>query len=323
MDEVLAELAAVVACGDAGDTVTAGGADPGGHGAPHVLQRQTVGDDLEDTGDVVGQGGLHGAAQSRAVGRVGRGAKLLVLRPDLAAAAHDTAREREDDSGDLPDRLRGPLGRRESDLGGPPEDKEVPAGHRLAHSEAVFDQELAVHHRDAPETALPRRWRRAPARRQEGAVDDLAHLVAVAEEAQERADAHRLLGREIVEAGGGRGGHHALSDASHQLILEDVRRAGERQDAHAGPPVGGALGRGAFEARLAPAPDDGRREAGHGARGDRRPALARGRNHEAGRAHREGLGVGVLDERAGDLHVRFASVAAVAPATGHRPPQAR
>src|SRR2546425_9544370 len=50
MDEVLAEFAAVVACGDAGDTVTAGGADPGGHGAPHVLQRQTVGDDLEDTG---------------------------------------------------------------------------------------------------------------------------------------------------------------------------------------------------------------------------------------------------------------------------------
>src|SRR2546425_9020511 len=34
-----------------------------------------------------------------------------------------------------------------------------------------------------------------------------------------------------------------------------------------------------------------------------RPTRARRGDHEAGGAHREGLGVGVLDERAGDLHV--------------------
>src|SRR2546426_2190604 len=88
---MLAELAAVVAGGDAQDAVATGGADAGGRGAPHVLQRQAIDDDLERPGGVAGQRGLHEAPQGRAVGGVGRGNQFLVFGTDFAAAAHDAA----------------------------------------------------------------------------------------------------------------------------------------------------------------------------------------------------------------------------------------
>ena len=58
------------------------------------------------------------------------------------------------------------------------QDQEVAAGHRPLHAERVLAEELAVHHRDAPV---------APA------VELLAGLVPVAEEAEQAADLDRLL----------------------------------------------------------------------------------------------------------------------------------
>ena len=90
------------------------------------------------------------------------------------------------------------------------QDQEVAAGHRALHAERVLAQELAVHHRHPPV---------APA------VELLARLVAVAEEAESPADLHRLLGRrEPVEAGRGRAGHDALADAVDEGLAERRRR---------------------------------------------------------------------------------------------------
>ena len=143
----------------------------------------------------------------------------LVARADLAAAPDDAAGEGEDDAGHRADRLDGGL--RGAEGGGlvRGEDQEVAAGDRALHAERVLAEELAVHHRHPPV---------APA------VELLAGLVAVAEEAEQPADLDRLLaGQEPVEAGGGGAGHHALADAVDQRLAERRGVEPEDQEAHA------------------------------------------------------------------------------------------
>ena len=142
------------------------------------------------------------------------------------------------------------------------QDQEVAARDRALDAERVLAQELAVHHGHPPV---------APA------VELLAGLVAVAEEAEVPADLDRLLaGREPVEAGGGGAGHHALADAVDQRLAERRGVEAEDQEAHAGPAVG-RLGRRqvGLDARLGVAADHRRRVAGRqrgGRAGPRRPS---------------------------------------------------
>ncbi len=154
------------------------------------------------------------------------------------------------------------------------------AGGRLA-------EELAVHHRDAPES---------PPRHQ------LRHLPAVAEESERGAELQLLLAFEPGEAGRTGAGQHALADAVAQLPLQLLGVHGEEQHGDAGAAVERLVGREhALDAGLRAAGDHRGGEAGHGAGGDQRP-FERGRGDDDARAdHRKGLGEGLDDGDAFDL----------------------
>ena len=90
------------------------------------------------------------------------------------------------------------------------EHQQIAAADRLlGQAGRLLADELAVHHRDAPE---------APA------ADQLRHLPAVAEEAERGAELQLLLAFEPGEAGRARARQHALADAVAQLTLQLVGR---------------------------------------------------------------------------------------------------
>src|SRR6185369_1187705 len=78
-----AELAAVVAGGDAQDAGTAGGPHADAGRLLDAGQVDAVDDDLVHGVGALGQGGRHLAAQGGTVGVVGAGAELLVATADL------------------------------------------------------------------------------------------------------------------------------------------------------------------------------------------------------------------------------------------------
>src|SRR3954464_9252606 len=78
------------------------------------------------------------------------------------------------------------------------EDDDVAAADALHDPEALLDEELALHHRDAPVPPT---------------AEHLAPLPAVAEVPQETPDGHLVAAAQAVEARGGRAGEHGLADA--------------------------------------------------------------------------------------------------------------
>src|SRR6266849_3109792 len=83
-----AELAAVIAGGDAEDPALAagaGGADAARHRVPHHRVSEAVDDDFQHRVDLRRQRGLGDALKGRAVGVVGGGDEPLVLRSHLGA----------------------------------------------------------------------------------------------------------------------------------------------------------------------------------------------------------------------------------------------
>ncbi len=157
------------------------------------------------------------------------------------------------------------------------------AGGRLA-------EELAVHHRDAPESP---------------AADQLRHLPAVAEESERGAELQLLLAFEPGEAGRARAGQHALADAVAELPLQLVGVHGEQQHGHAGAAVQRLVGRQrALDAGLGAAGDHRGGEAGHGAGGDQRPFERRRGDDDPRADHGEGLGEGLDDGDAFDLQIQ-------------------
>src|SRR3954467_15401116 len=187
VEVVLAEAAAVVAGRDLPRARPRRRLEPDPHRLGDRLGRQAVDDDLEHPLDALGDLRVVDlSAQRRAQDVVRRGDRVLVaLRSDLAAAAGDPAREREDHALDAVHRLRRRLGRPQRARGALAEHDDVAAADALDHPEALLDEELALHHRDPPE---------APA------ADHLARLPAVAEEAQLAADVGLLVALEAVEA---------------------------------------------------------------------------------------------------------------------------
>ena len=154
------------------------------------------------------------------------------------------------------------------------------AGRRLA-------KELAVHHRDAPESP-PR--------------DQLRHLPAVAEESERGAELQLLLAFEPGEAGRARARQHALADTIAQLPLQLVAVHGEQQHGHARAAIQRLVGRQrALDAGLGAAGDHRGGEAGHGAGGDQRPFERRRGDDDPRADHGKGLGEGLDDGDAFDL----------------------
>src|SRR5262249_21649168 len=155
--------------------------------------------------------------------------QFLVAAAHLAAGADDAAGEGGDDAVYLPDGGDGGLGGGEGGLLALAQDQEVAAGHALDRAEEVLAKELAVHDRDAPVAA---------------AVELLAELEGVAEEAQAAADAEGLLldHRQAVVAGRGWARQHALADAVDHRFLQRLAVEREQEQADAGPAVG-RLGR--------------------------------------------------------------------------------
>src|SRR5262249_49995077 len=95
------QAAAVVSGGDAQDTRPARSADADARRFRDSVLLDAVDYDFIDGVDAGGEGGLHEAAQGRAVGVVRAGFELLVSAADLAARADDAAGERQDDAGDF------------------------------------------------------------------------------------------------------------------------------------------------------------------------------------------------------------------------------
>src|SRR5262249_24113268 len=147
------------------------------------------------------------AAQCRAVGVVGRRDHLRVMfGADLAAAADDAAGKRQNHAADAAHRIRRRLGGRERRPVIARENQQIAAADRPLDAKALLNQELAVHHRDAPVAA---------------AVEKLARLVLVAEVTQQAADRNALLTvRQTVEARGGRTRQDALTDAVDEALTE-------------------------------------------------------------------------------------------------------
>src|SRR4051794_32605184 len=147
------ELATVVACTDGADTWPARGTDAGAHRQADAVEIETVEDDFQHRVDPRGQCGLRDRPQRRTVGIIGRRDHPFVACPDLAAAAHDTAREGKDHVWRTVYRRARRFRRFERGISALAKDQEIAAADPLLlHSERLREQELALHHRDAPVT---------------------------------------------------------------------------------------------------------------------------------------------------------------------------
>jgi hypothetical protein len=216
-----------------------------------------------------------------------------VARADLAAAARDAARERQDRALHRPHRGGRRLRRaqcRRHVLG---QDDDVAAADALDDPEALLDEELALHHRNAPVAA---------------SVEHLARLPAVTEVAQLAPHVGLLLGVQAVEAGSRRARQHGHADALDEPLAQPFRVGGEQQHGDARAAVGG-LRRVelALDPRLALAPDHRRGEARQRARRVLRPAGRVGGDHYPRAPHRERLGERVLDPGVVEPHQVVAS----------------
>src|SRR5262249_13348269 len=141
------------------------------------------------------------------------------------------------------------------------DDQEIAARHALDRAEEILTEELAVHDRQPPVTP---------------ALELLAELPAVAEEAQVPADADGLLldHRQAVIAGGGGASKHALPDAVDNRFLKRVAVKSEQKKADAGAAVRRLVGtESTFDAGFGVTADDrgriagGRLAGGQGPRG--------------------------------------------------------
>ncbi len=170
------------------------------------------------------------------------------------------------------------------------ENQKIAAADRLLDAEFLLDEELPVHHRDAPVSTPGER---------------LARLILVAEVPQLPADVHAFGGlRQTVETRGGRAGQDRLPDSLDETVRQTVSVEAEQQHAHAGPPIGGCVRpQLRLDSRLDLASDHRRREPGHRLRARPSPARRGRRDHDPRRAHVERLGERIDDPHAPPLHV--------------------
>ncbi len=175
------------------------------------------------------------------------------------------------------------------------EDEDVAAADRVGDDAGrLLDDELAVHDGNAPVAAL---------------AQPLGGLEAVAEEARALAEPDPLLGLDARVAGRAGARQHALADAVLELGRDRVGREAEQQHAHARAAVRRLLGlQLPVDADLGAAADDGGAEARHGDGGLARPAGRVGGDDDAGGAHAERLGEGIVDGDPVDLHDTLALV---------------
>src|SRR6187455_530852 len=153
MKVMLSELAAVVAGRDLDDARSARGVDADTHRVLDGSAIESVHDDLEHRVRAVRNLARDSVApaECRAVRVVGRRDHVLVfLRADFAAGAHDSTRKGKHDALDLAHRADRGFGRGERCRLVFRKDQEVAAADRLLHTEGFLDEELALHHRDAP-----------------------------------------------------------------------------------------------------------------------------------------------------------------------------
>src|SRR4029078_12028834 len=135
----------------------------------------------------------------------------------------------------------------------------------------------------------------------------LRGLEAVTEKARGFAETDRQRCFEAGIASRTRARQHALSDAVLDLRDERIRREAEHQDAHAGAAIWSFMGRQiTVDAALRSAADDGGAKAGGDGCGNACPFKRVGRNDDAGAAHAEGFGKGIVDGDAVDRHAHDA-----------------
>ena len=193
--------------------------------------------------------------RTKKVGR--RRPQSLVARPDLAAAARDAAGKGVITPGHVAQGLdrpaRGRQGRRHVDS----LNDQIAAGDPFATPSRIFDQKLAVHHRDAPVAA---------------AGEQFALLIAIAEIAQMLAERNALLRRPLARRKRptlGRSSGTARCRVGTAFAKRLGRKA-EHQHGRAGPAVGRVGGRQPlFDAGLGIAGDDAAGVAGEFARRSR------------------------------------------------------
>ena len=277
---MLTELAAVVPRGDLDDARPARRSQAGPKRALDRGTIQAVHHDLQHRVHTLRELAVDAipSAERRTVRVVGgRHHVLVFLRADLAAGPDDPAGERQDDAAQLAHRVHRGFRCRESGTLLRGQDQEIAAANRFLNAEGFLDQELALHHGNAP----------VPLSRQK-----LARLEAIAEVTQLPADGHSLgrLGQ-AVEACGGRAREHRLPDAIDELSLKSFGVEAEQQHAHARPKVGCGIGiQFRLDTCLDLAPDDRRGEPGQRLGGRPRPRRRLRRDHHPCRTHTEGLG---------------------------------
>ncbi len=180
---------------------------------------EPVDDDLQRCADVRIERARHGAAQGRAIGVVGRGDQHLYLEPTFEPERTMPPGNGMMTSGTLAIAPTAACAAASVRRGAPAHDQEVAAADRLlGQAGRRLAQELAVHHRNAPEML---------------AAEPLGDLPAVAEIAQRIAEPQLIcVAVEARIAGGARAGQHALADAVLQAASA-VRRSRPRTAARA------------------------------------------------------------------------------------------
>ena len=176
----------------------------------------------------------------------------------------------------------------------PPDEDQVAAADRtLDEARVMLADELAIHHRHAPEPPP---------------TEPLGDLEAIAEKAHAGAHLQPLRARRSGIAGRGRACQDALADAAGELPRQAVTVEAEQQDADAGPAVRRSPPAPApIHARLDAAADHGGGEAGEARRRDGGPAGRGGGDDDRRRGHAERLGEGVVHRDALQRQLRHGS----------------
>src|SRR5579863_6389543 len=156
---VTAELAAVVAGADAQGAAVGSYFDDRGQSRPHrigdIFAGQAVDDDFEHRPNLGRKSAVDRAFQSRAVAVIGRRARALVFRADLRPRTRYAAWKRHDNVGDLAHRLHCGLGRVKRLRRALTHYDEIAAADRfLGEIGGRLADEFAIHHRNAPVSAI-------------------------------------------------------------------------------------------------------------------------------------------------------------------------
>jgi hypothetical protein len=289
------ELAAVVSGGHPREPFAADGrVQPGPHRLAHAFEGEPVDHKFVDGAGPCRQLRPGPRRDCRAVRIVRAGLQLLVARAHLTAAADDPAGERQDHVAHaahrLGRRIRGPQRRDFCDAA----DQQVPAGDALDGAEAILADELAVHHRHAPEPPAAQPFR---------------SLEAVAKVAQTAADRDLLVPGTVGEpvvAGGRRASQHALSDAVRRSLGQSLAAEREQQHANAGAAVRRLVRRdGPLDRRLDVAGDDARCVAAHLGRAEPGPVRRLGGDDRPHSDDWKRFGKGIGDASAVEFERRF------------------